>query len=340
MLIIIFACSHLSGQSFYGVVKKADSLSTPIFQAKVEVTESEKPFNTCKTYFDGGYKFNVSKNRTYTVKVSFPGYIDTTFKVQTDKAGKPFPPNLSVSLKKDGMRLMGKIKSREDDFPIKEATIILKNVMTKDEDYITTGIDGAYNFKLEFETNYKVSIDKRSSGILNHFKDTSFYVSTIGFNEPLDYKLDIYLDPVLNPDPELVDRYNSTKQPFLVNTSSASENTQVRKTKVANPTGNVEMKQPFVQEERKRETDSVVTKMKQELEKAKRELDELREREEIREKKSKGNAYQPVKRKRKKEDVNLEVVIIRDEPIKKATNESPVLNETEKAKGVQDSIPR
>lgn len=334
MLLIFFACAHLSGQSFYGVVKKADSLSSPIFQAQVEVMELDKPANIYKTYFDGGYKFNVSKNRTYTIKVSYPGYIDTIFTVQTDKAGKPFPPNLIVRLMKDGMRLMGKIRSREEEFPIKEATIILKNVMTKEEFSITTGIDGAYNFKLEYETNYKVSIDKRSTGILNHFKDTSFYVSTIGFNLPLDYKLDIFLDPILNPDPELIDRYNSIKQPFLANTNPTSKEKQERISKAKGSADKMEIKQPFVQEASTKEADNTVSKMQEQLEKTKRELEELKKLNESIKKNSGGISQPTSNRKKKKEDANLEVVIIRDEPVRKGTKE------TDKIRGVQDSIPR
>lgn len=340
LLIMVFVSAYLSGQSFYGVVKRDDSLSTPIFQAKVEVAEYEKPPYTYKTYFDGGYKFNLSKNRTYTIRISYPGYTDTMFIVQTDKTGRPSSANLTVRLKKDGMRLMGKIKSREDDFPIKEATIILKNVLTKEEDYITTSIDGAYNFKLQYETNYKVSIDKRSSGILNRFKDTSFYVSTIGFNQPLDYKLDIFLDPVLNPDPELMDRYNSTKQPFLVNTKPNVENTQARKAKNEAPPSIVEMKQPFVQEERRKETDSAVTKIQEELDKTKRELEALRKKEENRNKSSSTNSLPASTKKKKREAANLEVVVIRDEPAKRVINEVPVLKEEDKIKDVKDSIPR
>lgn len=199
-------------QEFIGYVKKADSTSSPIFQAKVEITEGDKPFKSLKTYFDGSFRFLPNKNQSYSVKITYSGYTDTTYTVISDKSGRIDVPSITVSLKKDGMRLMGVIKSREEDFPIKGATIVLKNVMTRKEDRITTDIDGRYNFKLEYETNYKVWLDKRSTGIFNLYKDTSFYVSTIGFNQPLDYQLDISLDAMPLPLTLVRERYDATKQ--------------------------------------------------------------------------------------------------------------------------------
>lgn len=196
---MISFCTTVLGQDFYGYVKKADSTFSPVFQAKVEITEGDKPFIILKTYFDGSFKFTPNKNRTYILKISYSGYTDTAYTVTTDKNAKTSVQNITVSLKKDGMRLMGVIKSHEEDFPIKGATIVLKNVMMRKEDRITTDIDGRYNFKLEYETNYKVWIDKGSTGIFNTYKDTSFYISTIGFNQPLDYKLDIVLDELPEP---------------------------------------------------------------------------------------------------------------------------------------------
>lgn len=199
-------------QEFIGYVKKADSTSSPIFQAKVEITEGDKPFKSLKTYFDGSFKFLPNKNQSYSVKITYSGYTDTTYTVISDKNGRIDVPSITVSLKKDGMRLMGVIKSREEDFPIKGATIVLKNVMTRKEDRITTDIDGRYNFKLEYETNYKVWLDKRSPGIFNLYKDTSFYVSTIGFNQPLDYQLDISLDAMPLPLTPAREGYDAIKQ--------------------------------------------------------------------------------------------------------------------------------
>ncbi len=212
MFLIVFFCSKISAQEFTGFVKKTDSAASPIFQAKVEILESEKMFSTLKTYFDGSFRFIPGKDKTLTIKITYPGYIDTTYTITSDKNGYPSAQNITVHLKKDGMRLMGTIKSRTEDFPIKDATIVLKNVMTRKEDRITTDIDGKYNFKLEYETNYRVSIDKRSPGVLNKFKDTTFYISTTGFNQPLDYKLDIALNEMIKPVTPAHIGYTSTKQ--------------------------------------------------------------------------------------------------------------------------------
>ena len=326
---VLLLCVHVHAQSFYGVVKKNDSLSSPIFQAKVEVAEGDKSFASLKTYFDGGYKFTVNKNQSYIVKISYAGYTDTTFTIKTDKNAKPFPEYMAVRLKKDGMRLLGVLRSREESFPIKEAAITLKNVMTKKEEHITTGIDGAYNFKLEYETNYKVSVDKRSAGILNLFKDTSFYVSTIGFNQPLDYKLDIFLDPVLfvsNADKE---RYASAKESVSANAKILAEKAKQEKTKQETATASVEAKQPFVEDKKQKATDETVSKLQQELEETKKELDALKQKEEDRKKSSSGVSFSSSNRKKEKEDPNLEVVVIRDEVVKKTNAEAQALNEAE-----------
>jgi len=90
--------------------------------------------------------------------------------------------------------------------------VILKNVMTRKEERQTTGADGSFNFKMEYETNYKVSFDKRSPGIMNIYKDTSFYVSTVGFNEPLDYRVYLRLEPadeIIEP----IEDYNPARTP-------------------------------------------------------------------------------------------------------------------------------
>ena len=211
---IIFSCTTIFAQDFIGYVKKADSTSSPIFQAKIEITEGDKPFKIFKTYFDGSFKFTPNKNQTYLLKISYSGYTDTTYTLTGDKNAKANVQSVTVKLKKDGMRLMGMVKSREEDFPIKSATIVVRNVMTRKEDRITTDIDGKYNFKLEYETNYKVWVDKRSTGIFNVYKDTSFYISTIGFNQPLDYKLDIFLDWMEeNTTTPVREGYDASKQP-------------------------------------------------------------------------------------------------------------------------------
>ncbi len=91
------------------------------------------------------------------------------------------------------MRLMWGICAADDETPINKANLILKNIMTRQELRFTTGIDGYYNFKLDYEANYQLKVDKYSEGIMNVYQDTSFYISTIGFNMPLDFKFDIRL---------------------------------------------------------------------------------------------------------------------------------------------------
>lgn len=320
LLLFAACCSEIFAQEFHGAVKKSDSLSTSIYQAKVEITQGTEPFASLKTYFDGGYKFAPNKNQTYTIKISYPGYIDTTFSIKSDKTGKPSPEYLVVRLKKDGMRLMGAIKSAEENFPIKDACIILKNVMTRDEKRIYTGIDGAYNFKLEYETNYKVSIDKRSLGIFNKYKDTSFYISTIGFNQPLDYKLDIALDPMLYPSTTVREGYSPVKQPANANTkpmvevSSSAKQTANQTASIAESSNKAsEEKQPFVQEDRKKkDAQDAVAKLQAELEQTKRQLEDLKKKEA--EKKTVGGAsISSGNKKKPKQDPNLEVVVIRDD---------------------------
>ena len=161
-LLMLLFCTVIFGQDFTGFVKKDDAKSTPVYQAKVEVLQGSKTVSTIKTYFDGSFKFTTVKNQSYTVKISCPGYVDTVINITADKKGAPTPATATVKLKKDGLRLVGKVKSADEDFPIKDVTVILKNVMTRQEDRQTTGIDGYYNFKLEYETNYYVSIDNRS----------------------------------------------------------------------------------------------------------------------------------------------------------------------------------
>ncbi|MDW8417965.1 MAG: OmpA family protein [Chitinophagales bacterium] len=177
-------------------MRRADSASSPIFHARVDVTENGVPLSVLKTYFDGSYKFNVNKDKSYSVKISYAGYKDTTFTFKTDKKGIPDAQQVTVRLQKDGTRLIGRVLSSEDNFPISYVAVVLKNLLTRDEQRIYTGNDGAYNFRLESETNYKLTIDKRSPGIFNKYKDTSFYISTIGYQQASDYKLDILLDPV------------------------------------------------------------------------------------------------------------------------------------------------
>jgi hypothetical protein len=301
------------------MVKKADSLGTPIYQASVEVMESGKPFKSIKTYFDGTFKFTPNKEQSYIVKISYDGYKDTTYMFTTNGKGVPSAQNVNVRLKKDGMRLMGVIKGSDENFPIKEATIILRNVMTRKEERQTTGIDGRFNFKLDYETNYKVSIDKRSVGILNRYKDTSFYVATIGFNLPLDYKIDIILDPLFAAVTTPREGYDPTK----ANNANIKPVIEVKPSTGNNTTTTAEEKQPFVIEDRKLKTaQDANNKLTQELEKAKKEIEEFKKKEA--EQKKLGNGA--LSKGKSRGGPDPEVVVITDEPVnKKATDDTALL---------------
>ena len=148
-----------------------------------------------KTYFNGTYRLKVKPNQTYQLKMHFGGREDTTVTIITDKHGTVISGTLSVVLHKDGLRLMGYIIDRMEDIPIKEAGLILKNVMTRREDKYFTDVNGYYNLRMDFETNYSLKVDKRSPGIMNKYQDTSFNISTIGFNQALDFRFDIKLGP-------------------------------------------------------------------------------------------------------------------------------------------------
>ena len=211
LLLTLLTCTQIFGQDFTGFVKKDDTTLAPIYQANVEILQGGHTISTLKTYFDGSFKFTPVKSQAYTVKISYPGYADTSYSVTTDKKANPTPATVTVKLRKDGMRLMGDVRSADENFPIKDVTVVLKNVMTRQEDRQTTGIDGHYNFKLDYETNYRLSIDKRSTGVFNKYRDTTFYVSTIGFNLPLDYKLDILLTKDLTQHTEMPSGYNASR---------------------------------------------------------------------------------------------------------------------------------
>ena len=205
----VMLCLHISAQSFKGFVRDNDSVSAPIYHASVEVRESGGHIvSSSKTYFDGSFKFDVAKDQNYTIHISVPGYVDTTYKVVKNGKGKPIRDSITVKLRKDGMRLVGHVQG-SDNLPIKNATLILKNVMTRKEDRQTTGNDGYFNFKLDYETNYRISIDKRSLGVINKYRDTTFYVSTVGFNKPLDYSLDIVLFPDELQNTEMPEGYDA-----------------------------------------------------------------------------------------------------------------------------------
>jgi hypothetical protein len=182
-------------QDLIGKITDMDSARTPLFMAEVAQMQNGKTITTYKTYFDGTFRMKVKPDQTYQLKVSFAGRSDTTVTISVDKHGTLYSGTLFISLHKDGLRLTGFIMDLVQDIPIRDACIILRNVMTRREDRITTDATGAYNLKMDYETNYTLKIDKMSPGIMNKYQDTSFNISTIGFNTPLDFRLDIKLGP-------------------------------------------------------------------------------------------------------------------------------------------------
>ena len=188
-------CSGMKAQDLVGKVTDMDSARSPLFLAEIAQMQDGHTIATYKTYFDGTYRLKVKPSQTYQLKVSFPGRTDTTVTVSVDKHGTLYSGSLFISLRKDGMRLTGFILDRVQDIPINDAIIVLRNVMTRKEEKYTTDGNGAYNLKMDYETNYTLKIDKMSPGILNKYQDTSFNISTIGFNIPLDFRLDIKLGP-------------------------------------------------------------------------------------------------------------------------------------------------
>lgn len=237
LFVVLICCGKLQAQEFTGYVKRLDTLVIPVYQAHVQISCEDKELSNQKTYFNGAYTFATGKNKTYTIKISFPGYADTTFDLTTDKNGKPVTADNTVILHKDGMRFVGVLRGIDKKFPIADATIVLKNIMTRQESRQTTSIDGAYNFKLEYETNYSISIDKHSPGMANKYKDTTFHITTIGFNLPLDYKQDIYVEKLAHPEPE---DFSAGRQPFKKTTgNTAPAETQALNATVAAGSGNI-----------------------------------------------------------------------------------------------------
>lgn len=323
LLVLWFSTGQLFSQDFTGTVKKNDSLSAPIYQANVDILEGGKPFKMLKTYFNGTYKFTPAKSQTYKIHITYTGYTDTTFEVSTDKNGALNANNVLVKLKKDGMRLMGVVKSAEEDFPIQGAVVVLKNIMTRLESRQTTGIDGAYNFKLDYETNYKFSFDKRSTGIINKYKDTTFYFSTVGFNIPLDYKLNVALDPVLYAQTDVREGYDPTtaKNPK----TNPVVTTALTKEKELVPFA--ETKQPFIAAEKLKIADDKIAQLQAELEKALKEIEALRKRELEAKKTPDLSINTTPASKKRKEDKNLEVGVIKDYIVKLAVENSNTIEE-------------
>ncbi len=203
--ILLLCCYQAPGQDLIGRVTDQDSARTPLFMAEVAQIQDGKTIATYKTYFDGTYRIKVSPGQSYQLRVTFAGRSDTTVAISVDKHGVLYTGTLFISMRKDGMRLTGYILDQAQDIPIKDACIILRNVMTRKEEKYTTDVNGNYNLKMDYETNYTLRIDKMSPGILNKYQDTSFSISTIGFNKPLDFRLDIKLGPTsgyIAPRPE------------------------------------------------------------------------------------------------------------------------------------------
>lgn len=179
-------------QVFTGKVIRCDQEKAPLYKAICNAVKGSDTL-TVQTYFDGGFKLSLKPSSSYNIAVSYVGYKDTLITIKTDNKGNPNINNVVFCLKKDGLRLMGNLYSNDDDIPINNAGLILKNILTRQETRCTTGIDGYYNFKLDYESNYQLKVDKYSEGIMNIYQDTSFYISTIGFNLPLDFKLNVRL---------------------------------------------------------------------------------------------------------------------------------------------------
>ncbi len=196
-LFFIVLCTAFSfdavSQTYSARVFKCDAERVAVFQASYTVLKDGVLQEEGKTYFDGGLSVNCTSKSKYKIIISYPGYKDTTLVFIPKNLGKTNTKIDTVCLQKNGMRLFGRLMDVSQDLPIKGAVLILKNVMTRSEVIHTTELDGYFNFRLEFETNYQLKVDKYSPGILNKYQDTSFYISTIGFTLPLDFKLDVFL---------------------------------------------------------------------------------------------------------------------------------------------------
>jgi hypothetical protein len=178
-----------------GKVMDSDSAMNPVFQADVNVYQGDKLLQQVKTYFDGTFRIKVKASQSYKLKVSYSGYVDSITTIAVDKKGFLKSGSIQFNLQKDGMRLVGYVLDKVNDLPLADVTLLLKNVMTRREDKYFTDGNGYYNIRLDYETNYSLKIDKRSPSIFNKFQDTAIFISTIGFNSPLDFKLDIKLGP-------------------------------------------------------------------------------------------------------------------------------------------------
>ncbi len=194
ILILFCTMQGIAQYTFTGRVLEDSTAKTPVYQATIAVTENNQPIGSVSTYFDGAFTIGVRAGKSYTLKISSPGLKDRQISFLTDKKGNADIAPPTIILIKDGLRLVGRVIDDKTNLPISRATVILKDVQTRSETYSTSGLDGMYNLKLNFETNYRVYVDKRSPGIFNQYEDTSFFISTVGFTMPLDYRLDIRLE--------------------------------------------------------------------------------------------------------------------------------------------------
>ena len=191
--LLVLGYTNLTAQSFTGKVMKTTKPPVPFYQANVEIKNGDKTVKVLKTYFDGTFAFNPDRNQTYSVKISSPGYIDSTIIFTTNKKAAPTPSGITLVLKKDGMRLYGQVRNKKENFPLKGVTLVLKNIMTRKTQRITTDVDGQFNFKIELENNYSFTVDKHSPGVANKYKDTTMYITTLGMTKPIDLKLNLFL---------------------------------------------------------------------------------------------------------------------------------------------------
>ena len=142
LLLMVLFTANLFSQEFHGLVLKNDSLDTPILQASILVSfQGNQSTINLGSLPDGSYRFALKKSLKYSVKISYASgdYADTTFFFTTDKNDKPSAQNVIVRMKKNGIWLSeyGAFSVR-NFFPHADATVIVKNVMTRQERRYTT----------------------------------------------------------------------------------------------------------------------------------------------------------------------------------------------------------
>ena len=319
-ILILLTCSlKVSAQELVGKITESDSAGTPIYQAVVTQSLDGKVIATYNTFFDGTYRLKVKPKETYEINASYPGHKDSTISVSIDKRNMLTDGTLNIALRKDGMRLMGYVMDRDQDIPIKDAGIVIRNVMTRKEEKYFTDVNGYYNLKMEFETNYSLHIDKRSPGILNKYQDTSFNISTIAFDQALDFKLDIKLgrasghttprpgyDPHAAPDNknlkpviQVVGKKDSAKLKEQAATLSALQKKSGTKDEVSKATTPVAIDSTAIRKEQKAAADEL--KKKEEVARIKAEKDKQQQEEDTK-RKAQQKAEADLKAKLKADD--------------------------------------